>query len=49
MNIYNSIIHNNEATTGSGGGIYMYSAVGTIYNTTIDNNQASSVVVVVCI
>ena len=43
MNIYNSIIHNNEATgTTGGGGIYIGNAVGTIYNTTIDNNQATN-------
>ena len=41
MNIYNSIIQNNVATPNWGGGIYMYSAVGTIENTTIDNNQAN--------
>ncbi len=40
MNIYNSIIHNNEAAY-YGGGIYIGNAVATIYNTTIDYNQAS--------
>ncbi len=44
MNIYNSIIQNNEASSiyYGGGGIYIGNAVATIYNTTIDNNQASS-------
>ena len=40
MNIYNSIIQNNQATNGRGGGIFVSRAVATIYNTKIDNNQA---------
>eukprot|EP00942_MAST-04A_sp_MAST-4A-sp1_P002713 g2713.t1 len=41
MNVYNSVINNNEVSS-HGGGIYTSYAVGTVYNTTIDNNQASS-------
>ena len=40
VNIYNSIIQNNEAVQ-SGGGIYLGKAVATIYDTTIDNNPVS--------
>ena len=42
MNLYNSVIKNNEASA-VGGGIYLSDAVGTIYDTTIDNNQANGV------
>ena len=40
INIYNSVISNNQIFRSRGGGIYMFLAVGTIINTTIDNNQA---------
>ena len=40
IKIHHSIINNNEATPNDGGGIYMYYAVGIIFNSSIDNNQA---------
>jgi len=41
MKIYNSIISNNEASSGNGGALRVRDAVATIVNTTIDGNQAT--------
>ena len=42
VNIYNSIIKDNEGTSWGAGGIYTKYTVGTIYDTIIDNNEATS-------
>ena len=44
INIYNCTISNNDAvgTYGSGGGIALTKATGTIINTTIDQNEVTS-------